>query len=78
MWVRRWTDGLPRYRVEHTEWLDNVEGELGAYPGLFLCGASYRGIGVPDCIRQGRDVAESVHAFALQGAGQNATQAARV
>lgn len=78
MWVHRWTDGLPQYKVEHTEWLDDVERELGAYPGLFLCGASYRGIGVPDCIRQGRDVAESVHAFALQGAGPNAAQVARV
>ena len=77
-WVRRWTDGLPQYRVDHTEWLDNVERELDAQPGLFLCGASYRGIGVPDCIKQGRDAAERIQAFALQGAGQNAAQAASV
>ena len=57
-WVRRWADGMPQYKVDHTEWLDSVDRELAAHPGLFLCGASYRGIGVPDCIRQGRDAAE--------------------
>jgi oxygen-dependent protoporphyrinogen oxidase len=27
-------------------------------PGLALAGNAYRGIGVPDCIRSGRDAAE--------------------
>lgn len=73
-WVRRWPDGLPQYGVDHTDWLESVERELTAHPGLFLCGASYRGIGVPDCIRQGRDAAERVSAFAGQTAGQGAAQ----
>ncbi len=69
-WVHRWADGLPQYKVDHTEWLESVEREIDTHPGLFLCGASYRGIGVPDCIRQGRDAAERVHAFARRGAAQ--------
>ena len=69
-WVHRWADGLPQYKVDHTEWLESVDRKLDAHPGLFLCGASYRGIGVPDCIRQGRDAAERVHAFARRGAAQ--------
>ena len=77
-WVHHWADGMPQYRVDHTEWVDNVERELDAHPGLFLCGASYRGIGVPDCIRQGRDAAERIHAFALRGAGQSAAQTMNV
>ena len=72
-WVHRWADGLPQYKVDHTEWLENVDRELDAHPGLFLCGASYRGVGVPDCIRQGRDAAERVHAFARRGAAQTAS-----
>ena len=76
-WVHRWTDGLPQYRVEHTEWLASLDRELSEHAGLFLCGASYGGVGVPDCIRQGRDAAERVHALALRGAGQAATQATR-
>ena len=74
-WVHRWPDGLPQYQVDHTDWLESVERELIAHPGLFLCGASYRGIGVPDCIRQGRDAAERVSAFAGQTAGQGTAQA---
>ncbi len=69
-WVHRWADGLPQYKIDHTEWLENVDRELDAHPGLFLCGASYRGVGVPDCIRQGRDAAERVHAFSCRGAAQ--------
>ena len=72
-WVHRWADGLPQYKVDHTEWLESVDSELDAHPGLFLCGASYRGVGVPDCIRQGRDAAERVHAFARRGAAQTAS-----
>ena len=77
-WVRRWTDGLPQYKVNHTEWLDSVEQDLAAHPGLFLCGASYRGIGVPDCIKQGRDAAERIHAFALRGSWQGTAHAMNV
>lgn len=73
-WVQRWADGLPQYKADHTEWLDDVEEELASHPGVFLSGASYRGIGVPDCIRQGRDAAERVHALALRGTGQEAAQ----
>jgi protoporphyrinogen/coproporphyrinogen III oxidase len=29
-------------------------------PGLALAGNAYRGIGVPDCIRSGRDAAEQL------------------
>ncbi len=77
-WVHRWADGLPQYRVDHTDWLASVESEVAVHPGLFLSGASYRGIGVPDCIRQGRDAAAHVHAFALRGAAQDAAQTANV
>jgi oxygen-dependent protoporphyrinogen oxidase len=30
-----------------------VEAALASYPGIVLAGAGYRGIGLPDCIRQG-------------------------
>ncbi|MDE2837443.1 MAG: protoporphyrinogen oxidase [Chloroflexota bacterium] len=74
-WVHRWADGLPQYRVEHTQWLAGLDRELSMHAGLFLCGASYGGVGVPDCIRQGREAADRVHALALRGAGQGTAQA---
>ena len=65
-WVHRQPESMPRYKVDHTDWLEALDKELAAYPELFLCGASYKGIGVPDCVRQGRDAAERIRAFALQ------------
>lgn len=63
-WVHKWPEGMPQYKVDHTDWLEALDTELAAYPELFLCGSSYRGIGVPDCVRQGRDAAERVRALA--------------
>ena len=69
-WVSRWEQGLPRYTVEHGAWLEEVERELARFPGLFLGGASYRGIGVPDCVRQGRETAARIHALARERAAR--------
>jgi len=46
--VSRWPAAFPQYRPHHLRWLDRVEATLPA--GLFLCGASYRGVGIPACI----------------------------
>ena len=76
-WVHRWPRGMPQYRVAHTDWLDALDRELAAFPDLFLCGSSYRGIGVPDCVRQGRDTAQRVHEYALQSAELRAARTVR-
>jgi len=49
----RWPRGLPQYPVGHLQRLEQVERRLGELPGLFLAGASYRGVGVGECIRSG-------------------------
>lgn len=65
--VRRWADGMPQYRVGHLEWVRRVEAELKVLPGLFLVGASYRGIGLADLIRQAREIAGQVAAYLRPG-----------
>ena len=40
--------------------LDRIERLRQQLPGLALAGNAYRGIGVPDCIRSGRDAAEQL------------------
>ena len=77
-WVHRWPDGMPQYKVDHTDWLEALDRELAAFPDLFLCGSSYRGIGVPDCVRQGRETADRILTFALNGPETNAAQAMAV
>jgi oxygen-dependent protoporphyrinogen oxidase len=54
--ITRWPGAFAQYRPHHADWVDAVERSLPA--GLFLGGASYRGIGVPACVRQGRNIAD--------------------
>lgn len=58
--VHRWPRSMPQYEVGHLDRLGRVETALAGHPGLALAGAGYRGIGIPDCVRQGREAAEQV------------------
>jgi oxygen-dependent protoporphyrinogen oxidase len=53
--VFRWEAGFPQARVNHLKLVDEIEETLPK--GIYLAGSSYRGIAVPDCIRQGRKAA---------------------
>jgi oxygen-dependent protoporphyrinogen oxidase len=54
--IYRWLDSFPQADVGHLERVDEIEKLLP--PGIFLAGAPYRGLGVPDCIRQARQAAQ--------------------
>jgi protoporphyrinogen/coproporphyrinogen III oxidase len=52
----RWAESFPSLEVGH---LERVAAAERVVPnGVLLAGASYYGLGVPDCVRQGRDAAE--------------------
>lgn len=56
--VFRYPAGTPQYEVGH---LDRVHAvETASPPGLFLVGASYRGVGIPSCVEDGRTVARTI------------------
>jgi oxygen-dependent protoporphyrinogen oxidase len=55
--VQRWGGGLPQYDVGHLERVDVVERSVAAVPGLEVCGAAYRGVGIPAVIASGRGAA---------------------
>jgi oxygen-dependent protoporphyrinogen oxidase len=57
--VHRWRDALPRYVVGHPARIAAIERRLAGLPGLFLAGAAYRGLGIPDCVRDGEAAAEA-------------------
>ena len=67
--VQRWPHGTPLYRVGHRTWLAQVRQACAATPGLWLAGAPYDGVGIPDCIRQAHVTATSVaaHLSGLSG-----------
>jgi hypothetical protein len=50
----------PQYTLGHLERLNQIEAALSLYGGLILTGAGYRGVGIPDCIRDGVVAAERV------------------
>jgi oxygen-dependent protoporphyrinogen oxidase len=53
--IFRWPAGFPQADVGH---LAHVQSIVKMLPnGIHLASSSYRGIGVPDCIRQGREAA---------------------
>lgn len=56
--VFRWQNGFPQTEVGHLRLIDDVEKHLPA--NIALAGSSYRGIAVPDCIRQGREAVKKL------------------
>lgn len=60
--VFRWLRGNPQYDVGHLDRVERIEQAAAAVPGLYLTGSAYRGVSVPDCIRQARETADRVFA----------------
>lgn len=52
--VQRWGGALPQYAVGHLERIDAVDRAIAAVPGLEVCGAAYRGVGVPAVVASAR------------------------
>ncbi|MCS7259814.1 MAG: protoporphyrinogen oxidase [Anaerolineae bacterium] len=66
--LHRWQDANPQYDVGHLERVAEIEGLVAALPGLYLTGSAFRGVGIPDCIVQGENVAKAVLSMAVQRA----------
>jgi oxygen-dependent protoporphyrinogen oxidase len=56
----RWPNSMPQYVVGHSQRTDNIFKHLTYYPGLFLVGNAYDGVGVPDCLRHAREMAQHI------------------
>jgi len=54
-----WKNAMPQAEVGHLELMDRVQALVQELP-LRLAGAGYRGSGIPDCIRQGREAARAI------------------
>jgi oxygen-dependent protoporphyrinogen oxidase len=58
--IAKWERSMPQYEVGHLDRVTAIENEVKKLPGLALAGNSYRGAGIPDCIRSGERAAESL------------------
>ncbi|HMP71868.1 MAG TPA: protoporphyrinogen oxidase [Kiritimatiellia bacterium] len=54
----RWPRANPQYDVGHLLRVSRMEQQADSLPGIFLAGSAYRGIGMPDCIRDGQRAAQ--------------------
>jgi oxygen-dependent protoporphyrinogen oxidase len=57
--VQRWPASMPQYAVGHLDRVAQIEEIVARIPNLFLAGAPYRGVGVPDCVHSGEIAAEA-------------------
>jgi protoporphyrinogen/coproporphyrinogen III oxidase len=71
--VIRWHRAMPQYEVGHLERVARIEDALAeGGTGVFVTGSAYRGVGIADCIRQGKETAERVAAFLAGNVPQGA------
>ena len=58
--VNRWERAMPQYLLGHVELVGRIEAAMSRFAGLVLAGAAYRGVGIPDCIKDGTTAASAV------------------
>lgn len=58
--VVRWENSMPQYHLGHLELVDALERETAKLGGVELAGKSYRGVGIPACIKSGEMAAERI------------------
>ena len=57
--VFQYKKGNVQYRVHHEDMVAAIEQDLTQHPGLFMAGSAFKGVGIPDCIAHGNQVADA-------------------
>jgi len=59
--VTRWKNAMPQYTVGHEAKVLRIKQELQEhFPTVKLAGSSFEGISIPECVQQGKKVANEV------------------
>ena len=58
--ISKWPRGMPQYHIGHLDRLARLNRALESEPALALCGNSFTGVGLPNCIHTGEEAAEKV------------------
>src|SRR5215813_754178 len=69
--VYRFERGNAQHEVGHLERVAAIDGGLARHPGIYITGSGFRGVGIPDCIADGRATARQAAAW-LQPAAPHA------
>lgn len=61
--VTRLNQSMPQYPVGHLAQIDGLREQLAQHlPGVYIAGAGYDGVGLPDCIRQAKAISAELAA----------------
>jgi oxygen-dependent protoporphyrinogen oxidase len=61
--VYRWERASAQHDVGHLARMARIEALIANHPGLYLTGSGFRGVGIPDCVADGRATAGTAAAF---------------
>jgi oxygen-dependent protoporphyrinogen oxidase len=65
--ITRMPRSMPQYPVGHLSIVAEFRRELAeAMPGVYVTGAGFHGVGLPDCIRQGKEAAHQLTEYLRQ------------
>jgi oxygen-dependent protoporphyrinogen oxidase len=65
--VYRWERAGAQHEVGHASKLAAIRRLLGQHQGIFLTGSAYRGVGIPDCVADGRATGTQVTEYLTGG-----------
>jgi len=61
--IYRWERSNAQYEVGHLERMAAIDRALAQHPGVFVTGSGFRGVGIPDCVADGRKTGAQVATF---------------
>jgi len=65
--IIRFPAAMPQYNMGHLDRLAKIEQQLASHEGLFMAGAAFHGVGIPDCISSGETAAARAAAYLKSG-----------
>src|SRR5204862_686862 len=64
--VYRWPRSTAQHEIGHAARLESIERAAARHPGLFVTGSGLRGVGIPDCVADGRTTGKQVAEWLAQ------------
>ena len=61
--VNKWPDSMPQYVVGHAHTVNRIRERVAQLETLHLVGNAYEGVGVPDCVRLAKQIADRISAY---------------
>ncbi|OIO39047.1 MAG: protoporphyrinogen oxidase [Candidatus Omnitrophica bacterium CG1_02_46_14] len=58
--LSRYPETMVQYEPDHLGLVSKIEDQLKEWPGLFVAGSSFKGVGIADCVRDSEKQAENI------------------